>query len=71
MLQTLPRPVCRQQSLSSTDDDNTPGDTPPTPRATPASTLEYLQDEEEEEDFHTVPLDDDNWTTKEIPDRTL
>ena len=40
-------------------------------RATPASTLEYLEDEEEEEDFQTVPLNDDHWTTGEIPDRTL
>ena len=71
MLLTPPRPVCRQLSFSSTDDNNTPGDTPPTPRATPASTPEYLEDEEEEEDFQTVPLNNDHWTTKEIPDRTL
>ena len=44
---------------------------PPTPRATPASTLEYLEDEEEEEDFQMVPLDNDHGTTEEIPDRTL
>ena len=56
--------------FSSTDDDNTQGDTPPTPRSTPASTPEYLEDEEEE-DFQIVPLDDGHWTTKEIPDRTL
>ena len=30
----------------------------------------YL-DEEEEEDFQTVPLNNDHWTTEEIPDRTL
>ena len=42
-------------SFSLSDDDNTPEDTPPTPRATPASALEYLEDEEEEEDFQTVP----------------
>ena len=70
-LWTLPRPVGRQLTFSSTDDDNTPGDIPPTPRGTPASTLEYLEDEEEEEDFQMVPLDDDHWTIKEIPDRTL
>ena len=70
MLQTPPRPVCRQLSFSSSDDINNPEDTPPTPRATPASTQEYLQDEEEE-DFQMVPLNDDHWTTKEIPDRTL
>ena len=56
--------------MSSSDDNNTPGDTPPTPRATPASTLEYLEDEEEE-DFQMVPMNDDHLTTKEISDRTL
>ena len=44
---------------------------PPTPRATPASTPEYLEDDEEEEDFQMVPLNDDHWTTQDIPDRTL
>ena len=73
--QTPPWLVCRWLSLSSRDDDNTLGDTPPTPRATPASTPEYLEDEEEEEeeeeDFKMVPLDNDHWTTEEITDRTL
>ena len=27
--------------------------------------------EVDEEDFQTVPLDDDHWTTEEIPDRHL
>ena len=72
-LQTPPRPVHRQLSFSSSDDNNTPGDTPPTPRATPTSTPEYLEDEEEEEEenFQMVPLDNYHWTTEEIPDRTL
>ena len=65
------RPVCRWLSFSSLDDDNTQEDTPHTLRATPASNLEYLEDEEEEMDFQTVPLNDDHWTTAEIPDRTL
>ena len=30
-----------------------------------------LKVDEEEEDFQTVPLDDDHWTTEEIPDRHL
>ena len=30
-----------------------------------------LDDEEEEEDFPTVSLEDDHWTTEEIPDRHL
>ena len=41
MLQTPPRPVCRWLSFSSSDDDDTSGDTPPTPRATPAI-LKYV-----------------------------
>ena len=67
--QTPPRPVCRGLSFSFIDDDNTPANTPHTPRATPASTPEYL--DEEEEDFQMVSLDDDHWETEEIPDRTL
>ena len=32
----------------------------------------YLEkDEEDEEDFPMVPLDDEHWTMKEVPDRTL
>ena len=30
-----------------------------------------LEVDKEEEDFQTVPLDDDHWTTEEIPDRHL
>ena len=30
-----------------------------------------LAEDEEEEDFQTVTLDDDHWTTEEIPDRHL
>ena len=30
-----------------------------------------LDEDEEEEDFQTVLLEDDHWTTKEIPDRHL
>ena len=29
------------------------------------------KNKEEEEDFQTVPLNDDHWTSKEIPERTL
>ena len=29
------------------------------------------EEEEEEEDFQTVSLDDEHWTTEEIPDRPL
>ena len=57
--QTPPRLVCRQLSFSSADNN------------TPASTPECSEDEEEEEDFQMVPLDDEHWTSKEIPERTL
>ena len=70
MLQAPPRPVCRWLSFSSSDNDITPEVTSPTPRATPANTPEFLEDEEGE-DFQTVPLNDDHWTSKEIPERTL
>ena len=57
--QTPPRTVCRQLSFSSTDDN------------TPDSTPECSEDEEDEEDFQTVPLNDEHWTSEEIPERTL
>ena len=57
--QTPPRLVHRWLSFSSTDDN------------TPASTPEYSEDEEEEEDFQMVPLDDEHWTSEEILERTL
>ena len=33
--------------------------------------MDLSEDEEEEEDFQTVPLDDDHWTTEDIPVRTF
>ena len=45
-------------SFSSTDDN-----TPHTSRTNPASTPEYSEDEEEEEDFQMVPLNNDHWTS--------
>ena len=57
--QTPPRPVCRYLSFSSADDN------------TPDSTPECSEDEEVEEDFQTVPLDDEDWTSKKTPERTL
>ena len=72
MFQTPPRPVCRWLQFSSSDDSDTSEDAPPTPRATPAGIQVYLEeDEEEEEDFQTVSLDDEHWTTEEVPDITL
>ena len=67
---------------TSEDDISSPHSTPqvqyPTPdtrsstsKHTPA-TFEHLEDEaDEEEDFQTVLLDDEHWTTEEIPDRPL
>ena len=58
--------------LSSSDDSDTPEDVSPTARTTPAGTQVHLEeDEEEEEGFQMVPLNDEHWTTKEVPDRTL
>ena len=57
--QTPPRPVWRQLSFSSPDNN------------TPASTPGCSEDGEEEENFQTVPLDNEHWTCKEIPERTL
>ena len=55
--QTPPRPVCRHLSFSSAD-SNTPDSTPEC-------------SEDEEEDSQMVPLDDEHWTSKETPIRTL
>ena len=55
-------------SLSNNSD--TPEDTPPAPRAMPTD-VQVCLEEDEEEDFQMVPLDDKHWTTKEVPDRTL
>ena len=59
--QTAPRPVCRCLSFSSADNY--------TPDSTPVCS--DSQDDEEEEDFQTVPLDDTHWTSEETPVRTL
>ena len=70
MFQTPSRPVHRQLLLSLSDDSDTSGDIPPTPRTTLAGTLVCLE-EDKEEDFQTVPFDDEHWTTEEVPNRTL
>ena len=63
------RLVCRQLTYSSFDDSDTSEDTLTAPRSTPDAQV-YLE-EDEEEDFQMIPLDDEHWTTKEVPDRTL
>ena len=50
------------------DDSATSGDIPPTPAGTQVCLEE---DDEEEEGFQMIPLDDEHWTTEEIPNRTL
>ena len=62
------RLVCRWLTYSSSNDSDTSEDTPTAPRATSDAQV-YL--EEDEEDFHMVPLDDEHWTTEEVSDRTL
>ena len=47
-----------------------------TPRLLPSNhtlaTYEHLEEEaDEEEDFQTIPLDNENWTTEETPDKAL
>ena len=63
------RLVCRQLTYSSSNDSDTSEDTLTAPRATPDA-HGYLE-EDEEEDFQMVPLDDEHWTTEELADRTL
>ena len=56
--QTPPRPVHRYLSFSSAD-NSTPDSTP------------VCSDSSDEEDFQTVPLDDEHWTSEEAPERTF
>ena len=63
------RQVCRQLTYSSSDDSDTSEDILTSPRATPDAQV-YLEDDEEEA-FQMVPLDDEHWTTEEVPDKTL
>ena len=54
---------------SSSNDSDTSEDTVTAPRATPDAQV-YLE-EGNKEDFTMVPLEDEHWTTEEVPDRTL
>ena len=52
--------------------NDTSEDVSPAARTTPAGgQVCPEEDKEEEEDFKMVLLDDEHWTTKEVPDRTL
>ena len=68
IVQSHLRPVCRCLTYSSSDNSDTSEDTPLAPRATPTDAQAYLEEDEEEEDFQMVPLDDKHWTTMEVPD---
>ena len=57
--QTPPRPVHRCLSFSSADN------------YTPDSTPVCSDSSDEEEDFQTVPLDNEHWTPKETSERTF
>ena len=63
------RPVCRWLTYSSSDSETLEEETLTTLRAIPNAQIHL--EEEDEEDFETVPLDDEHWTTEEVPDRTL
>ena len=65
------RPVCRWLTYSSSDDIDTSEEeeAPTALRATPDAQVRL--EEDEEEDFQMVPLDDEHWTTEEMPDRTV
>ena len=66
---TPPRPVCRcltflSDSLESDQDPDSSSDSDQVPDSSPDSSSD------EEEDFQTVPIDDEHWTTEMGPERT-
>ena len=81
------RSVCRWLTYSSSDDIENSEDEAPSPSSSQWITSHRLNpwppnsrttldaqvylEEDEEEDFQTVPLDDEHWTTEEVSDRTL
>ena len=58
--QTPTRPVCHHLSFTSDTDHSSDS----TPACSDSS-------DEEEEDFQMVPLDDEHWTSEEVPERTF
>ena len=59
---TLPKPVhCHQSFTSNSSDDD----------QDPDSTQVYSDSPDEEEDFPTVPIDDEHWTSEIVPERTF
>ena len=70
MVQSHLRPVCRWLTYSSSDDNDTTEEETPTALKTTPDAQIYLE-EDDEEDFQMVPLNDKHWTTEEVPDRNL
>ena len=65
------RPVCQHLSFNNSDQDQ---DTSLVCMDTSRDIAPELSDDEEsseDEDFQTVPLDDEHWTTEIIPERTF
>ena len=46
-------------------------DTTSLPSKHTLAAYEHLEEADEEEDFQTIPLDNEHWTTEDIPDRPL
>ena len=81
------RLVCRWLTYSSSNNIDTSEDEAPSPSTNPriiphrpntqlATSRADLDaqvhlEEDEEEDFQMVPLDDEHWSTEEVPNRTL
>ena len=64
------RLVCRWLTYSSSYNSDTSEEETPTALRATLDAQGHLE-EDEEEDFQTVPLDNEHWTTEEVPDRTL
>ena len=64
------RPVCRQLTYSSSNNIDTSEEEAPTASRATLDAQVHLE-EDEEEDFQMVPLDDEHWTTEEVSGRTL
>ena len=58
-LQTPPRPVCRCLYFSSVDN------------CSPDSTAVCSDSSDDEEDFQTIPLDDEHWISEETPENII
>ena len=59
--QTSPRPVCHCCLTFTSDSSESDQDPDSTPELS----------DEEEEDFQTVPIDNEHWTTEMVPERTF